>query len=60
VFDHARSALPNLDLTDLDKAREDEDGSVTCGWILLHALEHAYLHLGHLQLTCQMWRHREK
>ncbi len=39
-----------------DKARKDEDGTVTCGWALLHALEHAYLHLGHLQLTCQMWR----
>ncbi len=22
----------------------------------LHALEHAYLHLGHLQITCQLWR----
>ncbi len=60
VIDYARSALPRLSLEDLGKERKDEDGIITSGWALLHALEHAYLHLGHLQLTCQMWRHREK
>ena len=59
VIDSARGALPRLGLTDLSKERKDEDGTVTCGWALLHALEHAYLHLGHLQITCQMWRQRE-
>ena len=39
---------------------KDEDATISCGWALLHALEHAYLHLGHLQLTCQMWRQKEK
>ena len=58
VIDYARGALPRLGLEDLDKERKDEDGTVTCGWALLHALEHAYMHLGHLQLTCQMWRQR--
>jgi hypothetical protein len=60
VIDYARSALPRLGLTDLSKERTDEDDTITCGWALLHALEHAYLHLGHLQVTCQMWRQREK
>ena len=60
VIDYAGSALPHLSLADLDKARKDEDGTVTCGWALLHALEHAYLHLGHLQLTVQMWRQRQQ
>lgn len=59
VLDYARSALPRLSLADLASARQDEDGPVTCGWALLHALEHAYLHLGHVQLTCQLWRQRE-
>ena len=59
VIDDARGALPRLGLADLEQARQDEDGPVTCGWALLHALEHAYLHLGHVQLTCQMWRQRE-
>lgn len=60
VIDYARSALPSLGWEDLDKPRADEDGMITCGWALLHALEHSYLHLGHLQLTCQIWRQREK
>lgn len=60
VTDYARDALPRLGLEDLDKERQDEDGTVTCGWVLLHALEHAYLHLGHVQLTCQIWRQSEK
>lgn len=60
VIDYARSALPSLGLDDLGKERKDEDGMITCGWALLHALEHAYLHLGHVQLTCQLWRQREK
>jgi uncharacterized damage-inducible protein DinB len=60
VIDYARGALPRLGLEDLDKEREDEDGTITCGLALLHALEHAYLHLGHIQVTCQMGRQREK
>ena len=60
VIDYARDALPRLGLDDLSKERKDEDGMVTCGWALLHALEHAYLHLGHTQLTCQMWRQKEQ
>jgi hypothetical protein len=60
VIDYARSALPRLSLADLAQTRKDEDGTITCGWALLHALEHAYMHLGHVQVTCQMWRQREK
>jgi len=59
VLDGARGALPRLGLEDLHKERQDEDGAVTCGWALLHALEHAYLHFGHVRLTCQMWRQRQ-
>jgi len=55
VIDNARNALPRLDLADLAQTRQDEDGPITCGWALLHALEHAFLHLGHVQLTCQLW-----
>ena len=60
VIDDARGALPRLGLEDLDKERNDDDGPISCGMALLHALEHASLHLGHLQVTCQMWRQREK
>lgn len=60
VIDYARSALPSLGLEDLEKPRADEDGMITCGWALIHALEHSYMHLGHIQLTCQIWRQQEK
>ena len=60
VIDYARGALSRLGLEDLDKERNDDDGPISCGMALLHALEHAYLHLGHLQLTCQIWRQREE
>ena len=60
VIDYARGALPRLGLEDLEKERNDDDGTISCGMALLHALEHAYLHLGHLQVTCQMWRQKEK
>lgn len=60
AIDYARGALPHLSLADLAEERNDEDGAITCGWALLHALEHAYMHLGHIQLTYQIWRQREK
>ena len=60
VIDYARGALPRLGLDDLSKERKDEDGPISCGMALLHALEHAYLHLGHTQVTCQMWRQSEQ
>ena len=60
VIDEARGALPRLGLVDLRIERQDEDGTVSCGWVLLHALEHAWLHLGHVQLTCQLWRQQEQ
>lgn len=60
VIEDARGRLPRLGLEDLEQERKDEDGTVTCGWALLHALEHAFLHLGHVQLTCQMWMQRQK
>ena len=60
AIDDARGALPRLGLEDLDKERNDDDGPISCGMALLHSLEHACLHLGHLQVTCQMWRQREK
>jgi hypothetical protein len=34
------------------------DKIFSAGWCLLHALEHSALHLGHIQLTRQLWDHR--
>jgi uncharacterized damage-inducible protein DinB len=61
VLDYTRSALPRLRLDDLEQERRtEEDEMVTCGWALLHGLEHGYLHLGHIQLTSQLWKEKSR
>ena len=58
VLAYARAALPRLSLDDLQKETRVEDRQVSCAWALLHALEHGALHLGHIQLTSQLWKQR--
>jgi len=60
VLAYARTSLPRLRLEDLEKeAHLTKDGeTIPCAWALLHALEHGYLHLGHIQLTSQLWKER--
>jgi uncharacterized damage-inducible protein DinB len=62
VLDYVRRALPALSVGDLEKMghRKPGEDPRTCGWALLHALEHGYLHLGHLELTCQLWTQRSE
>jgi uncharacterized damage-inducible protein DinB len=54
---YARAALERLGLEDLSAARTSpRDGrQVTVAWALLHALEHTSVHVGHAQLTRQLW-----
>jgi uncharacterized damage-inducible protein DinB len=54
---YARSALQSLRLADLEVQRlSPRDGRlISTGWALLHALEHTAIHLGHIQLTRQLW-----
>jgi uncharacterized damage-inducible protein DinB len=54
---YARSALEKLDIEDLaiEKTRLRDERPVTAGWALLHALEHTAIHLGHIQITRQLW-----
>lgn len=57
VFEYVNSNLSRISLEDLEKERRSQGyGVVTYGWALLHALEHSYLHLGHVQITCQLWK----
>ena len=62
VFDYARSSLPRLTLEDLEEGTplKWHDKPVSCGWTLLHALEHGFLHLGHIQITRQLWMDKFK
>jgi hypothetical protein len=50
-------ALTHFRLEDLAQMRPvpGRDEQFTVAWALLHALEHANQHLGHAQITRQMW-----
>ena len=58
VLSYCRTALENVTVADLDAVRTSpRDGKVvTVGWILMHILEHTATHLGHIQLTSQLWK----
>jgi uncharacterized damage-inducible protein DinB len=58
----ARQTLARIPLADLDIIRTSprNDKTFTAGWCILHALEHSALHLGHVQLTGQLWEKKNK
>lgn len=37
---------------------DDHQQNFTVGWCMLHALEHAASHLGHIQVTKQIWEQK--
>ena len=39
----------------LEEGRRWKDRSVSVRWCILHVIEHIALHLGHMQLTRQLW-----
>jgi uncharacterized damage-inducible protein DinB len=56
-LEYAQRVLDPMSLQDLESSRPSpRDGrDVKVAWALLHALEHATLHLGQIQLTRQLW-----
>jgi uncharacterized damage-inducible protein DinB len=60
-LEYARNAVERMSLQDLESTRvRSSDGSeFTVAWALMHALEHATSHLGHIQITRQMWEQKE-
>lgn len=59
---HSRAVLEKLTLPDLEaRCVSPRDGRrFTVAWSLAHALEHTALHLGHIQLTRQLWHQRQQ
>ncbi|HEY6073501.1 MAG TPA: DUF664 domain-containing protein [Anaerolineales bacterium] len=55
---YAREALGRLSIGDLGASRMDKPNgrTVTVAWAVLHALEHASVHLGHIQITRDLWK----
>jgi len=60
--DDTRQALMRLSLPDLETVCKSprNDRTFTAGWCILHALEHSALHLGHIQVTRQLWEQKSK
>ena len=50
-----RSIFSRLTENDLDKEYEVEEKLVPGRWAILHVVDHTSLHLGHMQLTYQLW-----
>ncbi|HVN54336.1 MAG TPA: DUF664 domain-containing protein [Anaerolineaceae bacterium] len=47
--------LSSLEPDDLDGVRLIEGYEVSVRWGLLHVVDHSDLHLGHMQITRQLW-----
>jgi uncharacterized damage-inducible protein DinB len=60
-LEHSRRVLDKLIAPDLEALRTlPRDGQqFTVAWCLFHALEHIALHLGHMQLTRQLWEQQQ-
>lgn len=54
---YIRTALTRLASEDLAKSQTLPDGrTYTVAYALLHTLDHAAQHLGHIQITSQLWK----
>ena len=50
-----RQIMASLTAADLDSTRQAHDRTVPMRWAILHAIDHTALHLGHMQITYQLW-----
>ncbi len=59
LLDHTaretREVFRTLKDTDLKTTRQTAGHTVPVRWCLLHVIDHTSLHLGHMQLTFQLW-----
>jgi uncharacterized damage-inducible protein DinB len=51
----SREVLSSLCGEELEGEREARARSIPVRWCILHVVDHTALHLGHMQLTCQLW-----
>ncbi len=56
VGEESQLIIANLTADELNKVRVTNHGEVSTRWALLHAIDHTALHLGHMQITAQLWR----
>lgn len=56
----SHDALEPLKTSDLTSTRMLRGQERTVEWLILHVLEHDMLHLGHIELTRQLWEQRTR
>jgi uncharacterized damage-inducible protein DinB len=54
-----RAVFSRLTAADLEESREAWGKPVTVRWGILHVIDHTSLHLGHMQITYQLWMQGE-
>lgn len=62
TLEFSRAALEKLTLDDLSKERispNHRGSTFRASWGIAHALEHTALHVGHAQITRQLWDQRK-
>lgn len=56
VRTESRTILQSLTQADLDGTRQARNREVPTRWAILHVIDHTALHLGHMQITAQLWQ----
>lgn len=57
VAGETREVFARLTAENLEGTREARGRPVTVRWGVLHVVDHTALHLGHMQITYQLWAH---
>ncbi len=50
-----RQVFSALNESDLNGTRQVKDRTIPVRWCILHVIDHTSLHLGHMQITYQLW-----
>jgi uncharacterized damage-inducible protein DinB len=60
VAKHTETALAALTSAQLEETRKFRDQSVTVRWAIVALIQHIAMHVGHMQLTRQLWMARSQ
>ena len=55
IAQETREVFSTLSESDLNGTRQVRDRTVPVRWCILHVIDHTSLHLGHMQITYQLW-----
>jgi hypothetical protein len=53
--EETRQIMTALTADSLNETRTIDDHTFTVRWCIMHVIVHTALHLGHMQLTAQLW-----